>query len=430
MREIGIGLIGFGTVGAGVVRCLRENSELLTARLGFKPVLRRIADIDMERDRGIEVDKSIMTTDANLLIGDPEVNVVVELIGGTGVAYEYIKKALNAGKPVVTANKALLAKHGDDIFECAARTKTDIYFGASVGGGIPIIRVLREGLVANRIESIKGIVNGTCNYILSRMDQENVTFETALKAAQKMGYAESDPTLDIDGIDTAHKAVILASLAFGFYMPFNAVHIEGIKNIAAADIRYARDMGYKIKLMAVIKRDNNEVEVRVHPALIPLNHVMANVNGVYNAIMVTSDFAGSTLYYGRGAGREPTASTVLSDIVDVCRNIVSNAGYRVPPFMKTNTEIKPKKKSDIETRYYLRLMLADKPGVLAQITSILGANNISIASVLQKEGEENKFVPVVIMTHIAREGLIDAALAEINKLNIVGSKTIKFRVED
>jgi len=430
MKEIGVGLLGFGTVGAGVVRGLQENGELLGARLGVRPVLRRIADLDHDTDRGVTIDRSLLSKDAAGVIQDPAVQVVVELIGGTGVALDLVRRALELGKPVVTANKALLAKHGAEIFALAAKKKTDIYFGASVGGGIPIIRVLREGLVANRVQSIKGILNGTCNYILTRMEQENVTFDTALKAAQKAGYAEADPGLDIDGLDTAHKAVILASLAFGFQMPLEAVHVEGIRGLAAADIRYARDMGYRIKLLAVIKGDDKGVEARVHPALVPVEHVLASVSGVYNAVMVQSDLAGSTLYYGRGAGRDPTASTVIGDIADVARNLASNSSYRVPPLQLVNPGLKPRAMDEIETRYYLRLMLVDQPGVLARITSALGEHDISIASVLQKEGMEGKCVPVVIMTHKAREGQLDAAQAEINKLEAVGAKIVRLRIED
>ncbi|OGV73899.1 MAG: homoserine dehydrogenase [Lentisphaerae bacterium RIFOXYA12_FULL_60_10] len=430
MKTIGVGLMGFGTVGAGVVRTLAEHAGLLESRLGARVVLRRIADLDLDTDRGVVVDRSLMTTDAKALIEDPAVDIVVELIGGTGIARDLVTRALEQGKPVVTANKALLAHHGRDLFDLAARKKVDLYFGASVGGGIPIIRALREGLVANRIQGIRGILNGTCNYILTRMEQEGATFKAALGAAQKAGYAEADPGLDIDGHDTAHKAVILASLAFGFMMPLEAVHVEGIRGLSDADIAYARDLGYRIKLLAVIKGDETGVEVRVHPALVPLGNVLSSVNGVFNAVMVQSDPAGNTLYYGRGAGRDPTASTVAGDIADVARNLVAGSPCRVPALSLVQSAPKPRPMADIETRYYLRMLLLDKPGVFARIASILGGQGISIASVLQKEGGEGRHVPVVIMTHQAREGRLNAALDDIVASDVISGRPVRIRVEE
>jgi len=393
-------------------------------------VLRQIADLDIERDRGIPVDRKLLTRDAGAVVRSADVDVVVELIGGTGAARELITEALKLGKPVVTANKALLAEFGEEIFGLARETGADIYFGASVGGGIPIIRSLREGLVANEVESMDGILNGTCNYILTRMETEQVSFDEALKAAQQGGYAEEDPSLDIDGLDTAHKAVILASLAYGFYVPLSSVHVEGIRHISGPDILYARDLGYRVKLLAVIKRGEGEVEVRVHPALVPLNHMLASVGGVYNAVMVRGDLSGNTLYYGRGAGQSPTASTVIADVVDVVRNLAAASPQRVPPVPLGGRRAALRKMSEVETRCYLRLSVLDKPGVFARIAAVLGGQNISIASVLQKEECSGEYVPVVMVTHSAQEKRFDAALREIETMDVVGAETVRVRIED
>jgi len=325
MKEIGLGLLGFGMVGAGVVRGLQANGELIGSRLGVRPVLRRIADLDIESDRGVTVDPAILTTDANALIDDPAVEVVIELVGGTGIAKAFVLRALAQGKPVVTANKALLADHGAEIFALAREKQTDIYFGASVGGGIPIIRALREGLLANRIQSIRGILNGTCNYILTEMERAGVPFNTCLADAQALGFAEAEPSLDIDGFDTAHKAVLLASLAYGGTVAMESVYVEGIRNLSSLDIGYARDLGYKVKLLAVIRSDDGAVEIRVHPSLVPAKSMLGSVHGVFNAVLVNGDLTGDTLYYGRGAGADPTASTVLGDVADVVR-VVHGAG--------------------------------------------------------------------------------------------------------
>jgi homoserine dehydrogenase len=435
MKEIGIGLLGFGTVGAGVVAGLEKNGAVLAARLDAVPVLRAIADVDLDRDRGVTVDRSLLTTDAEAVIRRPDVDVVIELIGGTGVARRFVKAALELGKPVVTANKALLAECGREIFALAAEKQADVYFGASVGGGIPIVRALREGLVANRIESIYGILNGTCNYILTRMETERMAFETALKEAQKKGYAEADPALDIDGVDTAHKAAILASLAYGFNVPMASVSIEGIRNLSATDLTYAQKLGYRIKLLAVIKRsqpDGSEpaIEVRVHPTLIPLDHMLASVSGVYNAAMVTGDLSGRTLYYGRGAGREPTASTVLADVADGIRNLVKGSKRRVPPIQAEGTAYRVLPIEAIRSRYYLRMALLDKPGMLGQITSVLGRHDIGIASVLQPEAHVGRSVPVVMVTHEAGERDVVSALQEMDAMAGVGGPTVRMRIED
>jgi len=363
------------------------------------------------------------------------VEVVVELIGGTGAAWKLIERSLKAGKPVVTANKALLAAHGEEIFRLAAQKNTDIYFGASVGGCIPIVRALREGLIANHIESIHGILNGTSNYILTRMEAEGLSFDRVLADAQEMGYAEADPGLDIDGWDTAHKAVILASLAYGLPVPLDSVSVEGIRGLAEMDIRYAADLGYRIKLLAIIRQASRggqgaEVEIRVHPALVPAKHVLASVSGVFNAVMVQADLAGRTLYYGRGAGQEPTASTVIGDIADVVRNLVEGSPCRVPAMSVSGHEVRLRNMGEVVTRHYLRLTVSDEPGVLAQIAAVLGERRISIASVIQKEAGAAPHTPVVLVTHAAPEKALQEAVAEIDGMAFVGAPTVRLRIED
>lgn len=441
MREVGIGILGFGTVGAGVIEGLQRNGDLIASRLGVRPVIRAVADLDLTRDRGVVLPPGVLTNDAAGVIARPDVDIIVELIGGTRAAKVLLLKAIEQGKPVVTANKALLAEHGDEIFGRAAAKHVDVYFGASVGGGIPIIRSLREGLLANQIESIVGIVNGTCNYILTAMESGGVSFDQALAEAQQKGYAEADPGLDVDGYDTAHKAVILASLAYGFCVPMAAVWVEGIRGLSDLDIRYARDLGYRIKLLAVIKRTEapdkdasgksgeGAIEVRVHPALVPHDDMLASVSGVFNAVTVRGDLSGRTLYYGRGAGREPTAATVLADIGDVARNLVSRSSRRVPPIGRSARAFRIASMPDIRCRYYLRLSLVDRPGMLGKITSVLGQYGISIASCLQKEARAGEQVPLVIVTHDARERDVNEAMVAINGMEGVGSQTVRLRIE-
>lgn len=430
MREIGVGLLGFGTVGAGVVETLLQNGDLLADRLGCRLVLRRIADLDLERDRGVAVDRALLTKDAASVIDDPAVDVVIELVGGVNAARTFITRSLSAGKPVVTANKALLAEHGAELMDLAQSKKTDLYFEAGVGGGIPIIKALREGLIANRILSVYGILNGTCNYILTRMEREHLRFERVLKDAQAAGYAETDPGLDIDGHDTAHKAAILASLAHGMCVPLRAVTVEGIRGLAEMDIEYALDLGYRIKLLAVIKHVEGQVEVRVHPTLIPIGHMLASVSGVFNAILVEGDVVGQTVFYGQGAGRRPTASAVIADLADVARNIVAGSPGRIPPLAYRAAAPVFRDAGTIITRSYLRVSVLDKPGVLGHIASILGQNGISIASVLQKEEHQGRHVPVIIVTHRASERQFQAALAGINALPAVGAPVARMRIED
>ena len=429
MKEIGLGLIGFGTVGAGVVDCLQKNGDRIAARTGVNLVLRKIADVDLERDRGVKVDPAILTRDGNVLLADPSIDIIIELVGGTSYAKEVVLTALKNGKAVVTANKALLAEHGRAIFDLAARQGLPVGFEASVAGTIPIIRAIREGLVATRFQRIYGILNGTCNFILTKMEREQVTFEHALKEAQSAGYAETDPALDIDGFDTAHKAVILASLASGAPLPMSAVYVEGIRGLAKADMEYAKGLGYRIKLLAVIKLDDEGVEVRVHPALIPADSLMASVSGVFNAVMVEGDMAGQTMYYGRGAGRLPTGSAVVSDLADIGKALA--AGVRPPPVFPAGAAAPVcKAMGDVTNRYYIRLGLLDKPGVLGQIAAVLGRHQISLASVMQKETQAGRHVPVVLVTHRAKESDSMAALESIGALNVTNGPAVRMRIED
>jgi homoserine dehydrogenase len=428
MKSANIGLAGFGTVGAGVVEGLTTHAELMASRIGIRPVLRTIADLDIETDRGVAVDADILTTDAFGLIDDPEIDIIVELIGGTGIARELVCRALRAGKSVVTANKALLAEHGDEIFSLVNETGSNLYFGASVGGGIPIIRALQESFVANQFNGLRGILNGTCNYILTRMETENLPFDVALQEAQAAGFAEADPTLDIDGFDTAHKAAILARLAYGISVPMETICVEGIRGLAAEDIAYASDLGYRIKLLAILANHDEEVEVRIHPALVPKHHMLASVNGAFNAVMVDGDFLGSGMLYGQGAGQKPTASTILGDIGDAMRDCASGMQRALPT---PSSDAPPLRTlGNIVTRYYLRVNVLDKPGTLSRVSSILGDHGISIDSVMQKtEEHQGEHVPVVIVTHGAQESNVTHAVRLIDEADIVGAPTVRLRIE-
>ena len=430
MKQIGVGILGFGTVGAGVADGLLKHRDVMAKRLGVDIVLRKIADLDITTDRGIQVPEGVLTTDAKGVLSDPEIDIVVETIGGTGIAKTFVLEALDGGKCVVTANKKLLAEHGREIFETAAKNDVDIYFGASVGGGIPIIRVLREGLAGNEIESIHGILNGTCNYILTRMENEGLPFESVLKDAQKLGYAEANPSLDIDGFDTAHKACILAALAYGFQPGVDQVQVEGIRNLDGADVKYAADFGYRIKLLAVVAKDGSEVEVGVHPTLIPFSHMLANVNDAFNAAYVKGDMSDYTMYYGRGAGRAPTASTVIGDIGDIARNLAydeTRYARGVPNYAEGKVRLRAA--GDIRSKYYLRFMLADRPGAMGVVASALGKHGVSISALSQKESSEGNLpVPVVAMTRVARAADIDAALEEIKAAGVTGEDPVKLRV--
>ena len=430
MKQIGVGILGFGTVGAGVADGLLRHREVMARRLGVDIALRRIADLDITTDRGVSVPAGVLTTDANSVLVDPDVQIVVETIGGTGVAKTFVLEALKNGKCVVTANKKLLAEYGQEIFDAAAKAGRDIYFGASVGGGIPIIRVLREGLAGNEIESIHGILNGTCNYILTRMENEGLAFDVVLKDAQRLGYAEANPSLDIDGFDTAHKACILAALAFGFQPKLGDIEVEGIRDLAGEDVRYAADFGYRIKLLAAISRHGDQVEVGVHPTLVPLTHMLANVNDAFNAAMVKGDLSDYTMYYGRGAGRAPTASTVIGDIGDVARNLVHGGaryGRAVPDYAEGRLSIRPA--GEATSKFYIRFLVADKPGAFGTIATILGAHAVSISAASQKAGGiGNQPVPVVVLTHAAKVADLKAALKEVVASGVIGAEPVALRV--
>ncbi len=426
---INIGIIGFGTVGTGTARILLENRDLLKQRTGIDINLRKIADLDIKRDRGIRLPKGILTTRAEELFDDRNIHIIVELIGGTTVARDMILRAIRAGKHVVTANKALLATHGIEIFRAAEKAGVEVGFEAAVAGGIPIIKVLREGLVANRIRAVYGIINGTTNYILSKMSDEKALFSDVLKEAQRLGYAEADPTYDIEGIDSAHKLAILASIAFGRQFTIKDVYREGISWISPLDIEFARELGCKIKLLGITKETNRQVELRVHPTMVPQDLMISKVDGVFNAVYVEGDAVGSTLYYGRGAGDLPTGSAVVSDIVDIARDIAAGSVCRLRPFAPSLKPMPLMKMDDVISMYYFRFSAIDKPGVLSKISGILGKHNISIASVIQKERMEGRAVPLVVLTHLAKEKGVISAIKEINRLKIVSGKTVFIRVE-
>ncbi len=431
MKEIKVGLIGFGTVGTGVVKILQENASVIEQRLGGRIYLYKIADIDLKRDRGVQVPTEILTSDVQEVIANPEISIVLELIGGIEPARTFILKAMESGKHVVTANKALLALHGEEIFTAAQKYGVRIGFEASVGGGIPIIRSIREGLVANKIISLFGILNGTSNYILTRMTQEGKGFRETLKEAQRLGYAEADPTLDVEGIDAAHKLSILASLAFGIKVDFQDIFVEGISHITPLDIQFSREFGYRVKLLAIGKWDGGRVELRVHPTMLPADHLLSTVEGVYNAIYIFGDAVGTTMFYGQGAGGLPTGSAVVSDLVDLCRDIIkglNRQGPLITPFWSSHQGV-VKDMEEVVTPYYLRFTAVDRPGVLSKISGILGEHEISIASVIQKGRRVKGAVPIVMMTHEATERNIRRALHEINRLDVIRARTTLIRVE-
>jgi homoserine dehydrogenase len=426
-NKVTVGVIGFGTVGSGTVRVLLENSELIARRLGFPVELKYVADIDMERDRGIPLTKGMLVSDASVVLEDPEVDIVVELMGGTRTAKNFIMSAIRSGKHVVTANKALLATDGADIFEEAARVGVEVGIEASVAGGIPIIKVIREGLVANSILSVYGIINGTANYILTRMTGEGAEFGDVLKDAQRLGYAEADPTFDVEGVDSAHKLTLLASIAFGIPLSYERVYTEGITDVTPTDIEMAGELGYKIKLLAIAKQAGDEVELRVHPTMVPLDHLISKVDGVFNAVFVRGDMAGDTLYYGRGAGDLPTASAVVADIAEIAWRLV--AGAKAPPPVIGRSAMKVKEMDDVDSMYYFRFSVLDRPGVLSKISGIFGECNISISSVIQKGRRAGETVPLVLLTHTAREKDVRRALREVDDLAFVTGKTAFIRVE-
>ncbi len=433
MKTIEAGLFGFGTIGTGVVRVLRENEEMIRRRLGATIRIRKIVDLDIETDRGVPIDPGVLSTHADEILGDPAISIVIELVGGTTASRKIVSEALAAGKHVVTANKALLAVHGEELYALAARKGVGIGFEASVGGGIPILRCIREGLAANQIESIYGIVNGTANYILTRMTEEGMDFDSVLREAMARGYAEADPTYDIEGIDSAHKLAVLANLAFGTPIPFDRIYIEGISGITPLDIEYARQFGYKIKLFGITKLVNGEVEARVHPTMIPESDLLAQVDGVLNAVYVEGNAVGPTLYYGKGAGDLPTASAVIGDLIEIGREILHGGTSQVPPlsFLPENRRTIPLREMDnVHSRYFLRFTTVDRPGVLSRLSGILAEHTISIASMIQTARTPDSPVPIVMITHRAREKDVKEALVEIDRLDLVAAKTALIRIED
>ncbi len=433
MKQINVGILGFGVVGAGVAKLLIEKKQLLTSRIGAVLNLKTIADIDTTTDRGISLETTRLIDDAALVIHDPDIDIIVETIGGETIARQFIQQALENKKHVVTANKALLAGFGNDLVSIAMENSVDLAFEASCGGCMPIIKCIRESLVANDITSMTGILNGTCNYILTKISQDGSQFEDALKDAQALGFAEAEPSLDIDGFDTAHKLAILNSLAHGIRINLKDIHVEGIRNITPVDIEFAREFGYTIKLLAIGKRHDNHVEARVHPTMILENNPLSHVDQSMNAIVIDADATGKTMLYGKGAGRMPTASAVLSDISDIARNMILGVQGRIPILGYLEDQIKPAAilpMDDLSTRYYLRFEAKDHPGVLAMISGVLGGKNISIKSVHQKGRSSKGTVPIVMITHLANEASIQSALKEIAASDSVVGDPVVIRIEE
>ena len=434
MKSINVGLLGIGTVGGGTFTVLKRNAEEIARRAGRPIQITVVADKNLELAREVTGGACRLTDDAFAVVADPEVDIVVELIGGCGVAKELVLKAIENGKHVVTANKALLARYGNEIFSAAQARGVMVAFEAAVAGGIPIIKALREGLSANRIEWIAGIINGTTNFILSEMRDKGLPFATVLKEAQRLGYAEADPTFDIEGVDAAHKLTLMSAIAFGTSVHFDKAHIEGISKLDAADIKYAEQLGYRIKLLGITKRTAEGVELRVHPTLIPAKRLIANVEGAMNAVLVKGDAVGPTLYYGKGAGAEPTASSIIADLIDVTRMHAADPEHRVPhlafqPEAMIDLPILPL--SEVITSYYLRLRVEDKPGVLADVTRILADQQISIDAMIQREPDEGELqTDIIMLTHQTREKNVDAAIVRIEELSVVTGKITRLRLEE
>ncbi|MFZ6732320.1 homoserine dehydrogenase [Undibacterium sp. Ji83W] len=434
MKPIKVGLLGIGTVGSGTFNVLKRNQLEITRRAGRSIEIAMVADLNVERARELTNGECEVVNDANLVVTNPDIDIVIELIGGYGIAKDLVMKAIANGKHVVTANKALLATHGNEIFKAAEEKGVMVAFEAAVAGGIPIIKALREGLTANRIQWIAGIINGTTNFILSEMRDKGLDFATVLKQAQELGYAEADPTFDIEGVDAAHKATIMAAIAYGIPMQFDKAHVEGITNLQASDIRYAEELGYRIKLLGISKRTEAGIELRVHPTLIPEKRLIANVEGAMNAVLVHGDAVGATLYYGKGAGSEPTASAVIADLVDITRLATADPEHRVPylAFQSDSlSDLPVLPMAEIVTSYYLRMHVADKPGVLADVTRILADLTISIDAMLQKEPAEGETqTDIIILTHQTKEKNIVAAIEKIEKLDSVFGAVTKLRLEE
>ena len=433
MKKINIGLLGCGTIGTGVAKILINNADLIRSRVGADLNLKYVADIDLKTDRGIRFDNGVFISDAYKVVDDPDIDIIVELIGGEGIARELILKAMDTGKQVVTANKSLLAEHGNAIFKAAMEKGVDLAFESSVGGCLPIIKSLRESLVGNHIKSMAGILNGTCNYILSKSTDDGSSFETVLAEAQKKGYAEADPSLDIEGIDTAHKLAILTCLAYGMEINFKDIYIEGISNIDPMDIDFAGQFGYRIKLLAISKNNGDTIEARVHPTMIPFDNPLSSVGGTLNAVTISGDAIGDMMLYGYGAGMMPTASAVVGDTVDLARNLLTGSRGRVPVLsyqMNHIRKIPVMRVDEIRTNYYFRFAATDRPGVLSKVSGILGAFDISIKSVHQKGRKTKGSVPIVMLTHLAKEADVQKALSEIMNLDVVNAKPVLIRIEN
>jgi homoserine dehydrogenase len=453
MQQVSLGIIGGGTVGSGVFHALHHNGGLVASRIGVRIALRKIAVKAFDERRPYKIPRQVLTTDWQGVVNDPQVDIVAELVGGTTLARTMILAALKLGKPVVTANKALLSAHGEELFAAARQYGTNLYYEASVCGGIPIIKSLREGFVGNRISRLYGIVNGTCNYILTRMKLEAADFGAVLKEAQRQGYAEAEPSLDIDGHDSLHKIGILASLAHGFWVSPEKIHVEGIRHITPLDIKFADELGYTIKLLGIIKRTDDSrfatdapagrfprksgivhrksrIQVSVYPTLIPNSHLLAAVSDVFNAVFVRGDVVGDTLFYGRGAGKDATASAVLSDLADAALDLKFGTKHRVPPFVphEQNGGVVPI--AEVVSRYFVRLSVIDRPGTMAKVTSILAASNIGISSVIQPEGHQGKSVPLILMLHDAPNGSVAGALRQIGRLPVIQDTPMMIRVEN
>jgi homoserine dehydrogenase len=438
MEQVNLGMIGGGTVGSGVFHAWQRNGRLMASRLGVKIQLQKIAVKAFDEPRPYEIPRSCMTTDWQSVVHDPQIQIVLELVGGTTLARTMILAALKLGKPVITANKALLSAHGEELFTAARDGGANLYYEASVAGGIPIIKALREGFVGNRFTHIYGIVNGTCNYILTRMKQEGAEFGDVLADAQRLGYAEADPSLDVDGHDSEHKIGILASLAHGFWVNPKHIHVEGIRQISRLDMQFAQRLGYTIKLLGIVKRvdataatvkDGARVQVSVYPALIPDSHVLASVNHVFNAVFVRGDVVGDTLFYGRGAGKDATASAVLSDVADAALDLKYRSHGRVPPFVPHERAGAVLPIGQVSSRYYVRLSVLDQPGVMASIAAILGRARIGISSIIQPEGHVGESVPLILMIHDASNAAMQKALARIGQLPVVKAPPVMIRVE-
>ncbi|MFC1593764.1 homoserine dehydrogenase [Candidatus Omnitrophota bacterium] len=427
MKKLTIGLIGFGTVGEGFVKILKDRRKRIKDRAGVDIRIKKICDKDLRRKRVVKVARSLLTKNPYDIVNDPEIDIVVELIGGVHPAKEILMNALKVGKHIVTANKALLAEEGRDVFQLARKRKRHIYFEASVGAGIPVIKILQEGVLANRIDAIYGIINGTSNYILSKMSQEHCSFSDALLEAKKKGFAESKPRLDIEGIDSAHKLVILTYLAFGHLLKLNTVYTEGISQISLADIKYAHEMNLEIKLLAIAKKKDKFLEARIHPTLIPKKHLLASVGSIFNAIFVDADLVGDLLFYGQGAGQMTAASAVVNDVIGLAKTL--NGGGNNLSMTPFREKLAVRRMDDIQSKYYIRFMAVDKPGVLARIAGVLGKYKISIASVSQKGRRRAKIVPLVMLTHEASERNMRLALDKIYKLAIIREVPVAIRME-